>query len=250
RLTTRAAGPVRIAIFDVKGDTVRTLTGPATPGLHRVTWGFQGPTPARRPLSLAQRRDSTQQMQRIAFVLDSIEKSGTNAEAIGRLRSAITSGRLGQAAPGGGGGGGGGGAPVGAQAGMFVARPGEATQQGGGGGGGGGAGGAAVTAVRQALGSGPGQSEAGSGDQALAQQLVALFDIPGRPTGGGGGFGAPTFLTRLGIAGGGGFGGGGFGGGGGNTVGEGEYLVTVTVGGKTMKQVLRVGRGTSAAVLQ
>src|SRR5207245_4230161 len=48
----------KIVITDVRGDTVRTVNGPAGAGLHRVTWGFQGRTPAPQPLSASQKRDS------------------------------------------------------------------------------------------------------------------------------------------------------------------------------------------------
>jgi hypothetical protein len=71
--------------------------------------------------------------------------------------------------------------------------------------------------------------------------MVQLFNLPGQPAGGGGGFGGQDFMTRLGIQVG-GFGGGGFGGGGPPPVSPGDYLVSLTVGGKTMKQKLRVER--------
>ncbi|MFN8582111.1 MAG: hypothetical protein U0163_14200 [Gemmatimonadaceae bacterium] len=53
-------------------------------------------------------------------------------------------------------------------------------------------------------------------------------------------------MTLLGIGGGGGF--GGFGGGG-NLVAPGEYLVSVTLNGKTLKQVLKVERGSGSGVV-
>jgi hypothetical protein len=253
RLTQRNQGPVRVAILDVNGDTLRTVNGSGAPGLHRVTWNFQGRNPPRRALSVAQRRDSAQQMQRIVFVLDSLEKSaGPRAEIAGRLRTAIQGGRLAQIQVGGGGGGGG--LPP-APPDRWVDRPAEQTQQGGGGGGGGG--GAAINALNQLLGGGgqggggqggggqgggQGGQGAGANTEAL-QEIAGLFPVPGRAPAGGGGFGGPNFLTALGLGGGGGFGGGGGGGGGGApTVAPGDYLVSITVGGKTMKQVLRVER--------
>ena len=51
------SGRARISIVDASGDTIRTLNAQGTPGLHRVTWAFQGRTPPRPPLSLAQQRD-------------------------------------------------------------------------------------------------------------------------------------------------------------------------------------------------
>ena len=60
--------------------------------------------------------------------------------------------------------------------------------------------------------------------------------------GGGGGFGAFGFIAQaFGRAGPGG-GGGGFGGGGTPAVASGDYLVSITVDGKTMSRVLRVER--------
>src|SRR2546426_12831090 len=35
----------RSVIRDVRGDTVRTIQGPAGAGLHRVVWNFQGKNP-------------------------------------------------------------------------------------------------------------------------------------------------------------------------------------------------------------
>jgi hypothetical protein len=79
-------------------------------------------------------------------------------------------------------------------------------------------------------------------DQEFITQLIAAFELPGRRPGGGG-FGAPNFLSRLGIGGGGGF--GGFGGGQ-NLVDEGDYLISMTVGGTTLSQVLRVEKAPTA----
>ena len=67
RLTRRAArgqgqrgqrGPqAQILITNAKGDTVRTLTGPAAAGLHRVTWDFRGrAAPRARALAIAAAR--------------------------------------------------------------------------------------------------------------------------------------------------------------------------------------------------
>lgn len=99
-------------------------------------------------------------------------------------------------------GGGGGGGGGGGAAGGFVARPGEGPLPRGGGG-----------------GQQEGAAEAAP-DASQLGQLAALF----RPAGGGGG--------------------GGFGGGGGQAplVETGDYLITITVGGEKVKQVLRVER--------
>jgi len=46
-LKSPAGGPVRIAIQDAKGQTVRTLEGPGTTGVHRVYWDLRD-TPSAR----------------------------------------------------------------------------------------------------------------------------------------------------------------------------------------------------------
>ena len=121
----------RIVITDARGDTVRTLNGPMTAGLHRVTWDFRGKAAPRAPLSISQRRDSIVQANRMNFVFDSLEKAGTMTKAqLDRIRQMIASGNPGFGRGGGGGGRGG------AGAGGWVARPGEGAIVGGGGRGG------------------------------------------------------------------------------------------------------------------
>jgi hypothetical protein len=206
-------GPqAQILITNARGDTVRTLTGPATAGLHRVTWDFRGRAAPAAPLSPSQRRDSVIAARRTAFVFDSLEKAGTMPKAsLDRIRQTIASGDLAAFFRGGGGGGGGGGRP-----GTWNARPGEGPVVGGTGAGrgqGGESGAAAEQSPADLLNAFPG------GLQELQQLL--------RPPGQGGG-------RR---------GGGGFGGGAqAPTVAAGDYLVSLTVGGKTYKQLLRVER--------
>ncbi|MFN8573516.1 MAG: hypothetical protein U0132_15790, partial [Gemmatimonadaceae bacterium] len=256
KLGQRSEGPVRIAVLDVRGDTLRTLTGSSNAGLNRVTWGFQGKQPPRRVLSVSQKRDSTLQMNRILFVLDSLEKAGSNAQMIQRLRQALTNpnaGSLGGGGGGGGGGAGGGGGGGGGFGGLaavnrFNARPGEQGPGPGGGGGGGGGGG--LGALMQLMGAATGGGGAGAFDNIdfnALQEITDLFTIPGRPAVSGGGFGGFGFMSLLGI-GGGGFGGGG-GGGGGNLVGPGEYLISVTLNGKSFRQVLKVERASGTGTV-
>ena len=207
------APQAQLLITNARGDTVRTLTGPATAGLHRVTWDFRGravPT----PLSPSQRRDSIVAAQRMTFVFDSLEKAGTMPKpALDRIRQLMAGGDVGAFFRGGGGGGGGGGA---GGRGGWNARPGEGAVVGAGGGGGRGEGAesGAEASPMDALNAFPG------GMQELQQLL--------RPPGQGGGRG--------------GRGGGGFGGAQAPLVAGGDYLVTLTVGGKTYKQLLRVER--------
>jgi hypothetical protein len=195
------AGNARIHILSASGDTLRTLTGPGRPGLHRVYWPFQGTPPRRAALSPAQRRDSAMMVARINKTVDSLVTAGESRAALDSARTTLLSGAIGGGGGGGGFGGGGGGNPGLPE---FQPRRGEGGPVGAGGGGGGG--GAA------ALGSaGPQLIQALGGFQAIQ----ALF-------GGGGG-------------------GGGFGGGGGAPpVEAGEYRVIVDVAGQKLYSTVRV----------
>jgi photosystem II stability/assembly factor-like uncharacterized protein len=126
----------RIAILDPAGDTVQTLTGSGSAGVHRVYWNLMGRRPPRPPLTPAGRRDSIMLSQRIDRVIDSLVSAGGVARpALDSAKTTILSGGFGGF--GGGGGGGGGGEPGVA---AFRPRPGEGpviTSVGGGGGGGG-----------------------------------------------------------------------------------------------------------------
>jgi len=114
---------VRLVITDAGGDTVRTLTGPATTGLHKVTWDFRGRTPRPAPLSPAARRDSVVQARRFAFIVDSLEGAAALPRPLlAQFRTAVTTGnsqRLQQLLGSGGGGGSGQGG------GEYNPRPGE-----------------------------------------------------------------------------------------------------------------------------
>ncbi len=192
----------RIVISDASGDTIRTLTGPGGAGLHKVTWDFRGKAPRTPPLSPAGVRDSIVQARRIALVIDSLDKAGTLPKE--------TIDRLRTATAGGSlqglaqlfGGGGGGGRGQGGGAGGFAARPGEGAPARG-------------AAAAQTEGSG---ESAAPGDQGQLGQLAQLF----RPAGGGGGFGGGR--------------------GGAPLVTTGDYLVTISVGGERLKQILHVER--------
>jgi photosystem II stability/assembly factor-like uncharacterized protein len=211
-------GPqAQIVITDARGDTVRTLTGPAGPGLHRVSWDFRGRALPRPALGPAQLRDSILTARRADFVFDSLEKAGTMPKAtIDRIRAAMAGDLNALFGRGGGGGGRGG---RGGDA--WNPRPGEGGVVGAGGrGGGGGRGGeGAQTAEANPL-------DALNAFPGGMQELQDLLRVPGQPGGRGG------------------RGGGGFGRGGGQApvVNTGDYLVTLTVGGRTYRQVLRVER--------
>ena len=198
-------GPrVQLAILDVAGDTVQTLSGPGGPGIHRVTWNYRAKQPPPEPLGPAARRDSIAMAARRDVVFDSLTKAGTlPAPMAERIRTMLASGDtpglfalFGR--------GGGGAAP--ARPGTFNERPAESPLRGQGGAG------------------GPGQL-----DQGLMSQLFDLLRPPGRR----GGFGALFGRRR----------------GGGSLVAPGDYLVSLTVGGKTLTRKLRVERasGTGAS---
>ena len=133
-----ARGPrAQIVLTNSDGDTVRTLDGPATPGLHRVTWDFRGTRPPAGPLSPAGRRDSVVAAHRMDVVFDSLAAAGMNDRVLERLRSQAEGGAFNPFGRGGGGFG------RGDDSGEFVERPGERMGGGRGGpGGGGGFGGA------------------------------------------------------------------------------------------------------------
>ncbi|HEX9393687.1 MAG TPA: hypothetical protein VF923_03490, partial [Gemmatimonadales bacterium] len=235
RLTTGdRRTPVKVVITDVKGDTVRTLNGPGGPGIQRVTWNFAGKTPVPQPLSPSQKRDSTWIVARIGFVFDSLAKAGMDTTRLNPIRASLVKGDVQGLAQrfgfgGGGGGGGGGGAAL---AGRFAERPGETTPR-------------AQPAGGLTL---PASESGGEGadapDPTFLGTLGQLLRPPSQRAGGGGGgggFGGLAFIAQaFGRAGGGGGGGGGFGGGGAPPVLSGDYLVSITVGGKTLSRVLRV----------
>ncbi len=229
----QGSGQARIVVQDALGDTLINTTGPGGPGVHRFSWNMRGKTPPAPPLSPAQLRDSIQQAQRTTFVLDSLEKDGTiPANLIAQARTAMSQGAAGiQALMGGGGGGfggGGGGGGGGFGGGGFGGgapnlRPGETRPTpsfptgGAAAGGGRGPGGAAAPA--------------GGAAEGVQQVFAAMREAMG-----------PDFNPF----GGGGRGGRGGGGGGGGLAGTGDYKVTVTAGGRTMSQMLRVEQLNSA----
>jgi hypothetical protein len=228
----------RIAIVDVRGDTIRTLTGPASAGVHRVTWNFAGRQPRPLALSPSQRRDSAWTVARINVVFDSMIKAGGNEQTLNAIKQGLLAGDLQEVAQrfgfgGGGGGGGFGGGPSVRAGAAFVERPGETLARAAA------AGGQAVAPQAES-----GEGQEGAPDPGLAGQLAALLRRPGQTGGGGGGFGGLNQVAQAirGTPPGGG--GGGFGGGGGAPpVATGDYLVTITVDGKTLSRVLRVERG-------
>ena len=229
RLGSAQQGTARVLITDVMGDTIANLTGPGAAGVHTVTWGYAGtrrvPVPAvvRSP---SERRDSIVRAVRVPHVLDSLQKAKYDSASLARARELLQPPAA-AALPAGGRGAGGEGAPGGGRGGAachmpttqwepFCPRPGEAA-----------AGGA---------GAGPAGGGRGAGGAIgpESERVRRVFDIIGLRFAGAGGRG------------GGGGGRGGFGGGTPGvqnfTAGTGDYLVTLVVGGQTLKQKLRVER--------
>jgi hypothetical protein len=148
------AGRAQIAILDPAGDTVQTLSGSGSAGLHRVYWNLLGRRPPRPPLTPAGRRDSIMLATRIDRVIDSlVAAGGVERPALDSAKTTILSGGFGGF---GGGGGGAGGSEPGVPA--FRPRPGEgptvstSPQGGGAAAGGGGGGGTAAGQIAQGLG--------------------------------------------------------------------------------------------------
>jgi hypothetical protein len=215
RLGAAASGGVRIFVSDARGDTLATLNGAGGAGVHTVIWNFQGArrvAPLVETLSPSERRDSILKAARAPMVLDSLKKAGFDSVAVARVRTLLGAGGAPAAFGGRGGGGGGGGRGAAGDCAHpltmwepFCARPAEGEAGGGGGGGGGGRG--------------------GNPETANVLKIYAIIGLKapaagGRGGGGGGGRGARGAVVAA----------------------TGEYLVTMTVGGQTYKQVLRVER--------
>jgi hypothetical protein len=254
RLANAASGSVRLVVSNVSGDTIANLTGPGAAGVHHVTWNYAMAAPRRgaAELSPSQRRDSILLAARAPMVLDSLQKAGYDTAAINRVRQQVNVMRNPNAALAlggrGGGGGGGGRGGNGGQAcehpttqwEQFCARPAETV--GGRRGGGGGAGADSATAALFAPatpapaaaaagrgGRGGANARQGAMGDAALDPIARIWSligvnppvVGGRGGGGGGGFPGAT---------------------GGGTANTGDYLVSMTVDGRTYKQAFRVER--------
>ncbi len=103
-----ARGPrASIAVLDAAGDTVASLDGPLSPGLHTARWGMR-PRGEREhePLSPAQRRDSLRMAAAIVEISDSlVEFESADRATVDRALQLYRSGNLAAAFRGFGGGG-------------------------------------------------------------------------------------------------------------------------------------------------
>ncbi|HVX42160.1 MAG TPA: hypothetical protein VHB25_21545 [Gemmatimonadaceae bacterium] len=244
RLASSAGRNVRLAVTNVEGDTLATLNGPGGAGTHHVTWSFaQAPRRAApEALSPSQRRDSILLHVRAPMVLDSLTKAGYDTAAIRQARAQVNAvanpPQAGAAFGGRGGGRGGAGGQVcehpTTQWDQFCARPAEAAGGRRGGGGFGRGAFANVCAEAPQAAAAPAAARGGRGrggavGEAALDPVARVWQLIGLPSpcagGRGGGF---NFGGGPGLA---------------NT---GDYLVTMTVNGKTYKQAFRVERVTGS----
>jgi len=85
----------RIIVLNASNDTMATLTGPASVGVHRVTWGFF-PRFTATPLSPSQKRDSVLRVRRVEFVFDSLIKAQAGADTVlNQIRRMVLTNNLG-----------------------------------------------------------------------------------------------------------------------------------------------------------
>ena len=219
---------VKVVITDVNGDTLSTINGPATAGLHHVTWNLRGKAAPAKPLTPAGVRDSIIAARKMDHVFDSLATAGVAPKAtLDRIHKMID-----------GGGnlfamfrrGGGGGPP-----GHFEERPGESPApraQGARGGRGGQRQAAADSASADTAKAGARGMQAGGEPPIDREVLSDVFDALRSSGAMRGGFGGGRNRQPLAET--------------------GDYLVTLKANGKTLQRSLRVERvsgGSDAAVL-
>ena len=215
RLGANAPASVRVSIANAAGEELASLPGVGGAGVHAVTWNFRStvrPPAAPAVLSPSEKRDSILKATRAPVVLDSLVKAKYDSVAIARAKQLLNP----PAGGGGFGGRGGGGGPGGrggvgcerplTQWDTFCARPGE---------------GAAPRPGTPDAAEGGGVQRGGTETDAVKK----IFELIGLkvPAPAGRGFGS-------------------FGGAVGGEANTGSYLVTLKVGDKTYKQVLKVER--------
>ena len=207
---------VKIVITNIKGDTLKTLTSRGGAGVHHVTWDLRAKPPAPTPLSPAGRRDSLVTARKLDHVFDSLETEKIAPKAtLENVRTHFENGTVGELFQRAGGGGGGGG-------GRFAERPAESP-----------------------LPKHKGEGRHAGADSAKKAGAADTTKGAGAANAEGEGEGAVSMAVLSEIAGavraskafpGGGF----FGGRNAGLVESGDYLVTMTWGGATQRQVLRV----------
>ncbi|MDQ2767206.1 MAG: hypothetical protein M3Y30_08625, partial [Gemmatimonadota bacterium] len=217
RLTSGSSkDSVKIVITDVKGDTLKTLTGRGGSGVHHVSWDLKAKPPTPTKLTPAGRRDSLETARKLNHVFDSLETAGVAPKPVlQNVRTHFENGTVGELFQGAGGGGGGGGG-----AGRFAERPGESP-------------------LPKHKADSAKKAEAADSTKARGATASAEAGAEGEPEGGV----SQEVLSQIANAvraskaiPGGGF----FGGRNAALVESGDYLVTMTLGGATQRQVLRV----------
>jgi photosystem II stability/assembly factor-like uncharacterized protein len=208
---TQAGAPARISVLNAVGDTVSTISGPGTVGLHTVSWNFtvNGRPAPRAPLSASEKRDSILRAVRMPQVLDSLTKAKYDSTALALAKQLLNP--VGGAANFRGGGGGGGRGAQGpcerplTQWETFCERPAEATARGPQ---------ANVAELQQRAA----QLQSAGSNPAVRKvfELIGL-PVPAQGRGGFGGFG-------------------GFG----STATTGDYGIVLQIGTTVQKQMLRV----------
>ena len=195
--------------------------------MHRAFWDFRGKAPKAEPLSPAGLRDSIVTARKVQAIMDSLEKSGVSRRELDRVRRQLGSG--GGFGGGGGGGGGFGEGPI-ARLGVFVERPGEAPPPRSSRRPAGDSARAADRPAAERTGAAAEEESAEADPDVVTQVTDALraADLFGR--------GRNHFASRSGQA---------------PFVASGDYLVSINVGGQTLRQVLRVERiaGNGAAII-
>jgi len=211
RLGANAPTSVRVSISNAAGEELASLPGAGGAGVHAVSWNYRSTArPAATTLSPSEKRDSILKATRAPVVLDSLAKAAYDSTALARAKVLLN-----PPAGGGGFGGRGGGRRGGGVAcerpltqwDAFCGRPGEGTAPRPG------------TPDAAAEGGGPNRGAA------EPESVRKIFELIG-------------LKVPAGAGGRGGFGGGGAG----SEANTGSYLVTLNVGDKTYKQVLRIER--------
>ena len=222
RLGANAPSSVQVTVSNVAGETLATLAGAGGAGVHSVTWNFRGavrPAAAPAALSPSERRDSILKAVRAPVVLDSLAKAKYDSTALARAKTLLNPPAGGAGGFGGRGGAGGGGFGRAAiacerpltQWDTFCARPGEGQ--------------APRPGTPEAAAEGGGVQRGQAPESEAVKKVFELIGlkVPAGPGGRGGGGGFAGF-------------------GGAPEQGTGAYLVTLKVGDKTYKQVLKVER--------
>ncbi len=90
RAGARGGPQVEITITAPDGTVFRTLTGPATAGLHSVTWNFRGETPSAAEPSPYEKKERARITERAKVVADSLKEAGWSEMFLDRMVGVVT----------------------------------------------------------------------------------------------------------------------------------------------------------------